>query len=102
LAEALYGAIWTWIRYSPADFVDIHQSGQRLNDDPASLFDVLYSVVGDGNALGGKRVHSLWSLMTMLLALSPELIRKGWSIRRKDVANMPLLTSPSTRPSARG
>ena len=79
LAEALYQAIWTWIRYSPADFVDLHRKGVKLEGDPSSLFDVCFSAIGDANALGGKKVHSLWSLMTMLMALCPDLIIRGRS-----------------------
>lgn len=82
VAEALYQAIWTWIRYSPADFVDLHRKGIRLEGDPSSLFDVCFNVVGDASATGGKKVHSLWSVMTLLIALCPDLIRKGTSAQR--------------------
>ncbi|KAL7411144.1 hypothetical protein BDY24DRAFT_139269 [Mrakia frigida] len=72
VSDSLYRAIWSWIRYSPADFVQLYRTGQRLEGDPSSLFDVCFNVIGDTD----KKAHTFWPVMTMLLALCPDLIVK--------------------------
>ncbi|KAL6048750.1 Neurofibromin 1 [Balamuthia mandrillaris] len=68
LSRVLTKAIWSWIDHYPMEFVNLCQSGSRLDGEPDELFDIF------AGWSGKNKKGQFWQLQTMLLILCPDIM----------------------------
>ncbi|KAH9819427.1 hypothetical protein DFH28DRAFT_1080087 [Melampsora americana] len=71
IALALRRSIWNWIETYPHEYVALVRSNGRLEGAPDVLFDVAHSLSENGK----KRAYT-WPMMSMLLAVCPDIVLK--------------------------
>lgn len=74
-AAMLREAIWVWIEVYPSEYAALIESNRKLEGNPETLFDILYSPA-DINLSGSKRVQAFYPLMAMLLVVTPDVLKK--------------------------
>jgi neurofibromin 1 len=74
-ASVLHSAIWNWIDINPLEFEALVESNRRMEGGPDGLFDVLYSM-SDFSSSNAKRTAVFYPLLSMLLVISPDLLKK--------------------------
>lgn len=74
IAASLYPLLLAFVRECPKDIVDLYRHNRRLEGDPSSLFDVCFTLVGDGNTLTAKKGGSFWPFMALLLGFCPDIV----------------------------
>lgn len=72
LARVLRKTIWSWIDNYPKEFVQLYRSGNRLDGNPDTLFDVF----NDWSSNSSKAKNTMWPLQTMLLVCCPDALSK--------------------------
>jgi neurofibromin 1 len=71
IALALRRSIWNWIETYPNEYASLVQSNGRLEGAPDVLFDVAH-----GLSENGKKRSYTWPMMSMLLAVCPDIVLK--------------------------
>lgn len=71
IALALRRSIWNWIETYPIEYVALVRSNGRLEGAPDVLFDVAH-----GLSDNGKKRSYTWPMMSMLLAVCPDVVLK--------------------------
>ncbi|MBW0469189.1 hypothetical protein O181_008904 [Austropuccinia psidii MF-1] len=71
IALALRRSIWNWIETYPNEYANLLRSNGRLEGSPEVLFDVAH-----GLSENGKKRAYIWPMMSMLLALCPDIVLK--------------------------
>jgi neurofibromin 1 len=74
-ASVLHSAIWNWIDCNPDEFDVLVGSERRIDGNPESLFDVLYSM-SDFSSSNAKRTAVFYPLLAMILIICPDLFKK--------------------------
>jgi hypothetical protein len=72
LARVLRKTIWNWIDNYPKEFVLLYRSGNRLDGNPDTLFELF----NDWSGNSSKAKNSMWPLQTMLLVCCPDTLSK--------------------------
>lgn len=67
LAKATYGAIWSFLHYSPEEFTTFHLSNQG---DLSSLFDMTLNATRDQGVVSPALAREFWPVMGLWVGLS--------------------------------
>jgi neurofibromin 1 len=74
-ATVLHAVIWNWLEINPNEFENLVTTDGRLEGNPDGLFDVLYSM-SDFSSSNAKRTAVFYPLLSMLLVICPDMLKK--------------------------